>query len=107
MSGNIGGKATQGGGISPEQMALAQYTTGENMVANAQSFSHGMGHSTGQSQANVGALFGGAQQEGNMSNADAAAQAASINQQVGQLTGGLGSLAGKLGSGGGGGGGFG
>lgn len=106
--GSKGQQATRGGGVSPQQMAYAQYTFGQNEVANAQSFS-GIPMSTGHTQADAGAFAGEAFQLGRMSDEDAAAMTSFINQQAQQqkqgLSSGIGALGSALGGGGGGGGG--
>lgn len=96
---SFGEKATAGGGISPEQKALADYTFGQDEVANAQQFgAHGMGMSTGATQSDIGAFAKQALSEGLMSEADRKAKAAFIDQQVAGLTSGLSSGLGGLGS---------
>ena len=104
----LGGLLTSGGGISPMQQALAQYTTGQDIVKTTQDFTGGerAGHggpgiSTMATQAFAGDRFAGAKQAAEASQKDAAAQAASINSQFGQLSSGLGSVLAKAGGGGG------
>jgi len=102
-SGGLGGKATSGGGISGPQMALGQYTFGEQTVGNKAAFAE-MPMSTGATQAQSGAAAQAALKESEMSQADASAVSQFINNQFGQFAGGLGSLLGSIGGGGGGGG---
>lgn len=102
--GSKGEKATAGGGVSPQQMAYAQYTFGENEVKNAQTFA-GTPMSTGLTQADAGAFAGEAHDLGRMSDADAKAMSGFIDQQKQQATSGIGSLGSALGGKGGGGGG--
>ena len=102
MSGT-GGFKTGGGGVSPQQAALAQYNFGQNLVENSQAFSSGLGHSTGVTQADVGAEARKAYDLGHMSNADANAMTSYFNQQKSQLASNVGGLGGALGGGGGGG----
>jgi len=104
-SGGIGQKATSGGGISPEQQALAQYHFGQGAIKSEADFAQ-IPHSTNVTQAISGARAGAAKEAGQMSQADASAMSNFLNQQVGGLTSGVGSLlGGKSGGGGGGGGG--
>lgn len=107
--GSKGQQATAGGGVSPQQMAYAQYTFGQNEVANAQSFSSAP-MSTMHTQADVGAMANEAHMLGRMSDEDAAAMTSFINNQAAQQKqglsqgiGALGSIAGGGGSSGGGG----
>ena len=106
--GSKGQQATAGGGVSPQQKAYAQYTFGQNEVANAQSFSS-IPMSTGVTQADAGAYAGMAHQLGRMSDEDAKAMASFIDQQNAQakqgVSQGIGALGSTLGGGGGGGGG--
>jgi hypothetical protein len=44
-------------GVSPEQAALAQYSYGQNLLKNEQTFSGGTGHSTMATQGAGGARF--------------------------------------------------
>lgn len=103
--GGLGGGGGKGGGsgaggISPAQQALSQFTFGQNALANAQQFgSHGMGHSTGLTQADAGAYMGQALQESQMSQADTQAMNAFNQQQKGQLSSGIGGLGSALGGG--------
>lgn len=104
--GSKGEQATAGGGVSPQQMAFAQYTFGENEVKNAQTFA-GTPMSTGLTQADAGAFAGEVHDLGSMSDKDAKAMAGFIDQQnqqakqgITQVAGGLGSLAGGGGGGG-------
>lgn len=105
MSSKGGGGKASGGGVSPQQQAFAQYTFGQNALANSQAFSQ-MPMSTGQTQATGGAYTGEAIQLSEMSDADTAAvnqaQQATKNQK-GSDIGGLGSALGGGGSSGGGG----
>ena len=66
---NLGGKAANaakgsssgGGGLSPQEAALMQYTMGQNILANNSRFaSSGMGLSTNKTFANAGAAIGAA-----------------------------------------------
>ena len=102
--GSKGQQATAGGGVSKPQMAYAQYTFGQNELANAQSFS-GMPMSTGHTQADAGAFAEQAFQLGQMSDQDAAAMTSFINNQKNQATqgaqSGIGALGSALGGGGG------
>lgn len=104
VGGSKGSKATSGGGVSPQQQAYAQYTFGQNELANSQSFSS-IPMSTGHTQADAGAFAGEAFQLGQMSDQDAAAMTSFINNQKSQATSGIGALGSTLGGGGGGGGG--
>ena len=100
MSGT-GGFKTGGGGVSPQQMALAQYNYGENLVENAQSFSGGLGHSTGGTQADIGSRAREAFDIGRMSDMDANAMTNYFNQQKSQLSSNISGIGGALGGGGG------
>jgi hypothetical protein len=97
-SGGIGQKLTSGGGITPEQQALAQYHFGQGVIKDDYQFAQ-MPHSTNLTQAVGGSALGAAKEAGQMSIADAAAQAKFLNQQTANLTSGvggaLGSIAGK------------
>jgi hypothetical protein len=97
-TGGIGQKLTSSGGITPEQQALAQYHFGQGAIKAESDFSR-IPMSTNLTQAIGGARAGAAQEIGQMSAADAAAQAKFLNQQTGNLTqgvgAGLGSIAGK------------
>ena len=93
MSGGVGAQLTQSGGISPEQQAFADYSFGENVVANNQKFSS-TPMSTMKTQADTGAYANRALQEAEMSDADAAAMKAFFNAQSQTLFGGLGTLLG-------------
>jgi hypothetical protein len=102
MSNNIGGLLTQGGvPATGLQTALNQYTMGEGEVKQAQEFSHGMGQSTGATQAATGPLAGFAEQQGQNALANTAAQAAFLNQSFSNFAGGLGNILGKAGAAGG------
>jgi hypothetical protein len=107
MSGGVGSKLatadTSGGGISPQQQALAQYTMGQQSMQGAAEFGNsGMPVSTGETWAGgVAPMVTKAYDEARMSDADAAAlQSAqsSKNNSIGQ---GIGSLGGAKGGGGG------
>ena len=97
-TGGVGQKATAGGGISPEQQALAQFHYGQGAVKSMADFAP-IGHSTNVTQAISGARAGEAKEAGQMSQADQAAMTQFLNRETGALTGGiggaLGSLAGK------------
>lgn len=97
-SGGIGQKLTAGGGITPEQASLAQYTMGQGEIADMSQFSQ-MPHSTNLTQAISGTKAAGVQQAGQMSQQDTAAMTQFLNQQNSQLTqgigGAIGSIAGK------------
>jgi len=97
-TGGIGQKATAGGGITPEQMALAQYHFGQGAVKAQGDFAQ-IPHSTNLTQAVSGARAGAAKEAGQMSQADQAAMTQFLNQQTSNLTSGiggaLGSIAGK------------
>jgi hypothetical protein len=98
--GDIGGKATAGGGVSPQQQALAQYNFGQNEIQNNAQFAQ-LPLSTMKTQADTGAFANKALQLSQMSDADAKAMAAAINQQVagiGSAIGGLGSALGGSGA---------
>jgi hypothetical protein len=108
-SGNIlAGPAskTSGGGVTPEQMSLARYTTAENVMANDQTYKD-TPMSTMKTGANVGAIEGGVESLAKTSEMNSKAQAANLQNQksgLGSIIGGAGSLLGGLGGGGGGGG---
>ena len=101
-----GAQATAGGGVSPEQTALAQYDFGQAGMKANDEFNK-IPLSTNKTQRWGGAYAGQALQLAEMSDADAKALAEQINQQAQQTQAGIGSLAQGLGSlaGGGGGGG--
>lgn len=106
MSGLMGGGGGKGGsssgGISPEQMALAQYTYGQNVMKNAGDFgTRGMGHSTGVTQADAGAAMGEAKQMAEMSQHDTQAMNQFNQQQKGQASTAIGGLGTSLGGSGG------
>ncbi|HEX3525159.1 MAG TPA: hypothetical protein VHT52_24105 [Stellaceae bacterium] len=103
MSGPTGNKLatnmTSGGGISPQQQALAQYTMGEQSVQGASEFAgSGMPVSTGETWAGgVAPMVTGAYTAARTSDADAAAQQSALSSkfsQAGSNVGQLGSLAG-------------
>lgn len=104
MSQSAGGNVFAGGGVSPEQAALAQYTRGQHEVGAGGRFSHGIGMSTDLTQAGaIGPAVGEVVSLGEMSDALAAAQGefANLQQQSSknitqQQIGSLGNLAGKL-----------
>ena len=102
-TGGIGQKATAGGGISPEQMALAQYHMGEGAVKAEADFAP-IGHSTNVTQAISGARAGAAKEAGQMSQADQAAMTQFLNRETANLTSGIGNILGGISGGGKGGG---
>lgn len=94
-TGGVGQKATAEGGISPEQMALAQYHMGQGAVKAESDFAP-IGHSTNTTQAISGARAGGAKETGQMSQANQAAMTQFLNRETGALTGGIGSALGSI-----------
>jgi len=67
-----GGKSGSGGGISPQQAALAQYNMGQAELANSTNFAQqGLGASTMKSYAAAGPQFGAAMQAAGMADANA------------------------------------
>jgi hypothetical protein len=112
MLGGGGDKTSTGGGVSPEQQGLAQYTFGENVIGDRQKFAGpgntGMGPSTNESLAVAGSRFKEAKDLAEMSDKDFKAMQAfnqaqqnSLQQvagQAGQLIGGLGGGGGSGGS---------
>jgi len=98
-TGGVGQKATAGGGISPDQQALAQYHFGQGAVKSMGDFAQ-IPHSTNETQAISGARAGGAKEAGQQSQADQAAMTQFLNQQTGNLTSGIGSVLGKAAGGG-------
>ena len=80
----LGGKLNSGGGISPEQMALAQYGFGQGAVGNSQSFAT-TPDSTMLTQVDTGARAKEAQTASGMSQTDALAQANFFNQNLGGI----------------------
>lgn len=112
MAGMMGGgsskgaQATAGGGVSPQQAALAQYNFGQNEVAQNALYAQ-VPDSTMKTQGDAGAFAKKAFELSEMSDKDAKAMADAINQQAQQQMASLGGLAESLGSvaGGGGGGG--
>ena len=94
-TGGIGQKLTSGGGITPEQQALAQYHMGQGAVKAESDFAR-IPHSTNLTQAISGARAGGAKEAAQMSQADTAAMTQFLNQQFGNLTGGVGGALGSL-----------
>jgi hypothetical protein len=99
-----GAQATAGGGVSPQQAALAQYNFGQNEVFQNQQFAQ-TPQSTMHTQADAGALAKRAFDLAQMSDKDAKALADAVNQQAQQQQAGLGQFAEALGSQAGGGGG--
>jgi hypothetical protein len=87
-----------GGGISQNQADLGQFTYGQDAIKNAFDFSHGMGHSTGVTQADAGAGMHQALMDQQMSQADAAALTNFNNQQKSNLSSGISGIGGLLGS---------
>ena len=96
-SGGIGQALTSQGIITPEQISLAQYGAGQDTISQMAKFSQ-IPQSTNLTQAVSGARAGEALQIGQESQADVAAQTKFLNQQFGNLTGGIGSILGSLGS---------
>lgn len=91
----ISGVANPQGGITPEQAQWARFSGAEQDIGNAAAFgSHGMGMSTGLTQADAGAGFGTALFGEQLSRADANAAQNYLNQQKGSLS----TLAGNLGN---------
>lgn len=107
MSGGVGSKLatanTSGGGISPQQQALAQYTMGEQSLKGASDFaSSGMPVSTGETwAAGVAPMVDKAYLEARMSDADAAAMQATQSAKNNSIGQGIGSLGSSKGGGGG------
>lgn len=102
-TGGIGSVLTQGGvGLTGPQQALANWTTGQGLVNTGTSFQGGPNISTNATQSSVGNMFAGAQEAGQESLANTAAEQNFLNSQASQLFGGLGSILGKAGGGGGG-----
>lgn len=101
MAGDIGTALTSSG-VAPSgaQTSLSQYTMGQGDIANADKFSHGMGHSTNVTQADSGPAAGFALSQGQQSLADTAAMSKFLNSQFQNLAGGLGGILGKAGGGG-------
>jgi hypothetical protein len=97
---NTGGTVT--GGFSPQEAALAAYTDQQGQIKNANTFSSGMGMSTGLTYADAGTHMGTALNLAGVSDANAQAQnqLASLAQQV-QQSSGLGSSTGIFGNQGG------
>jgi len=95
-----GGNKSDFGGISPEQMALANFTFGQQAIKNASDFSNaGMGMSTGLTQMDSGARMGEALNIGQMSLADTNAMNAFNSQAKANLGSSIGNLGGILGGG--------
>jgi hypothetical protein len=88
------------GGVSPQEAALAEYTTQQREIANASNFSRGMGESTGRTYSDAAAEVGGATQLAGISDANAQAQnsLATIAQQANQQIGGFGTSGGNFGN---------
>ena len=99
MTGVLTPPSTQGG-ITPGQQQQGQFQNAEQDIKNAAAFgSHGMGLSTGATQADVGAGLGQSLFDEQMSQLDSAAQTAynnMIKQSGSNLAGGLGGLLGRL-----------
>lgn len=89
--GGAGGKGGGGSvGLSPQQMALAQFTQGQQALKASSDFSErGMGLSTGETQASGGSLFEEAAQMTQMENQNLA-QLAQQQSQAAQAIGGQG-----------------
>lgn len=93
MSGPLNYAKSSQGGVSPQQQAYAQYTFGQNEVANATTFGNaGMGMSTGGTQADAGAFANQAYMLGHMSDEDAAAMMQSNQAKTQGAKSGIGSL---------------
>jgi hypothetical protein len=105
MMGGGGGKTDTSGGVSAEQQALAQYTFGEDVIADRQRFAQqGMGPSTNLTQSIAGSRFGEAKKLAEMSDADFKAMQAFNEKQANSLQSVAGQFGQALGSIGGGGG---
>lgn len=107
MSGGLGSKLatadTSGGGISPQQQALAQYTMGEQSVQGADQFGSSMPVSTGETwAAGVAPMVTRAYTAARMSDADAAALQSAQSSKFNSVGQGIGQLGGSLGGKGGG-----
>jgi hypothetical protein len=102
--GSKGAQATAGGGVSPEQAALAQYNFGQNEIFQNQQFAQ-TPNSTMKTQGDAGAYAKKALELSEMSDKDAKAMADAINQQAQQQMSELGGFAQALGGIAGGGGG--
>lgn len=77
---------SSGGGISPQQAALAQYSAGQQELASNTAFANqGLGASTMGSYADAGANMGAAMAAAGMSDANAAAQNQVNQAQLQQL----------------------
>lgn len=96
--GSPGQAATAGGGITPLQASLAQYTMAQQGIGTNQAFSQGMGDSTGATQGWAGAQAQGALTASQESQANAAALSALINQNFNQFASGIGSGIGGIGT---------
>ena len=103
--GSKGAEATAGGGVSPEQAALAQYNFGQNEIAQNALYSQ-VPNSTMKTQGDAGAFAKKAFELSRMSDMDAKAMADAINKQAQEQMSALGGFAQALGgiAGGGGGG---
>lgn len=94
-----GSKTDTQGGISPEQMALTQYTYGEGILNNAAKFgSSGTGLSTMNTMADAGTGMQQALTAQQLSQSDAAAVNAFNQQSKNQTASGIGSLGNLAGS---------
>jgi hypothetical protein len=85
------------GSVSPQEAAWVGYTGGENVAANNQAFSSGLGSSTGRTQANVGALAGDVLQTMRIDDAMKSASQQFANAQKGALGSTLGGIGSALG----------
>jgi hypothetical protein len=85
------------GSVSPQEAAWVGYTGGENVAANNQAFSSGLGSSTGRTQANVGALAGDVLQTMRIDDAMKSASQQFANAQKGALGATLGGIGSALG----------
>ena len=94
--GSKGAEATKGGGVSPEQAALAQYNFGQNEIAQNALYAQ-TPNSTMKTQGDAGAFAKKALELSEMSDKDAKAMADAINQQAQQQQQALGGFAQALG----------
>lgn len=95
---------SSGGGVSPQQAALAQYTMGQNILKNNTAFANeGLGDSTMKTMSNAGAALGGAEQLAGISDQEAATQQSANQSNLGSLaqSAGFGSNQGNFGNTGG------
>jgi hypothetical protein len=100
MAGSSGGGKDTQGGISPEQMALTQFTFGENALQNASAFGNtGTGASTMHTMADAGSYMGQALEAQKLSQADAGAMSQFNQQQKSNLSSGIGGLGSSIGAG--------